>query len=125
MDRSAAEILYGIFEEKMSQVCSVVPSGHSKSIVSDDWVSYIASLGPQVESIRPSEYMRARGVVPRKTGNFPVLALLAERINEGEFDRIVIEDPGVGNNHIPAWGPNLLLVDRGFADKVLLLGELP
>lgn len=123
--KNTAEVLFEIFEEKMAEICSVVPSGHSKSIVSQEWFSYIDSLSPAVEAIRPSDELRGRPVTVRKSGNVPVLALLAGRINEGLFDRIVIEDPGISSAHIPTWGPNLLLVSRDFADKVLLLGGLP
>lgn len=119
------EALFGIFEERMAEMCSVVPSGHSKSIVSEEWFSYIDSLAPHVESIRPSQHMKSRAVLPRKTGNIPVVQLLTDRINRGGFDMVVIEDPGVSRDHIPTWGPNLLLVDREFADKVVALGCLP
>lgn len=125
MDKPPVEALFDLFEERMAQTCSVVPSGHSKSIVSEEWFSYLDSLRPDVESIRPSELFRSRPVAPRKTGNFPVLSFLVERINGGGFDGIIIEDPGVSSNHNPTWGPNLILVSRGFADKVLLLGGLP
>lgn len=120
-----SEALFDIFEEKMSEMCSVNPSGHSKSIVTDEWWSYLDSLAPSVESIRPSVACRNFQVAVRKRGNIPVLNLLVERINGGDFDGLVIEDPGISSSHVPTWGPNLILVDRGFADKVLLLGELP
>lgn len=125
MEDRVVETLFRIFEEKMAEMCSVVPSDHSKSIVSQDWFSYIDSLGPAVETIRPSEELRGRGVTVRKSGNVPALALLAGRINKGPFDRILIEDPGISPSHIPTWGPNLLLVDRDFAERVIFMGCLP
>lgn len=125
MERKPAEALFEIFEERMSQMCSVVPSDNSKSIVSDEWFSYLDSLYPAVECIRPTELFRSRQVVVKKKGNFPVLSFLADRINEGGFDGFVIEDPGVSHHHNPTFGPNLLLVDRDFADKALLMGCLP
>lgn len=125
MRKPVAEVLFGIFEEKMAQMCSVVPSDHSKSIVSHEWFSYIDSLRPSVETIRPSEVLRGLPVSVRKTGNVPVLSLLIDRINGGGFDGVVIEDPGISSGHVPTWGPNLLLISRDFADKVMLLGGLP
>lgn len=126
-DRSAAmqDELFRIFEDRMSAICSVVPSNHSKSIVNEEWFSYVDSLSPAVESIRPTMSMIGKHITIRKTGNIPVVALLMERINEGRFDGFVIEDPGVSREYIPAWGPNLLLVDREFALRVVALGELP
>jgi hypothetical protein len=120
-----SEALFDIFEEKMSEMCSVTPSGHSKSIVTEEWWGYLDSLAPSVESIRPSVACKGFQVAVRKRGNIPVLNLLVDRINSGDFDCIVIEDPAISSSHIPTWGPNLILVDRVFADKVLLLGELP
>jgi hypothetical protein len=125
MEDRLVDLLFELFEEKMAEVCSVVPSNHSKSIVSEKWLSYVDSLEPYVESIRPSEYMKSRGVMPRKMGNMPVVKLLADRINKGGFDGVVIEDPGIFHDHIPTWGPNLLLVQREFADKAIALGCLP
>lgn len=125
MRKTQPEILFEMFEEKMTQICSVVPSGHSKSIVSDEWFSYLDSLRPAVECIRPSELFRRHQVAVKKTDNLPVLALLMDRINSGGFDGLIIEDPGISSSHIPTWGPNLLLVSRDFADKALLLGVLP
>jgi hypothetical protein len=125
MEDGVSEELFGIFEERMAAICSVVPSAHAKSLVSGEWFSYIDSLAPHVESIRPSQYMKSRAIMPRKTGNIPVVQLLAERINRGGFDAVVIEDPGVLSDHIPTWGPNLLLVGRDFAYKVVALGCLP
>lgn len=125
MKKPPAEVLFDMFEEKMAQMCSVVPSDHAKTIVSEEWFSYLDSLHPSVECIRPTELFRSRQVVVRKKGNFPVLSFLAERINSGGFDGLIIEDPGISHHHNPTFGPNLLLVDRDFADKVLLLGCLP
>ena len=125
MEKRLVDVLFGLFEEKMAEMCSVVPSDHSKSIVSEEWFSYVDSLDPHVESVRPSEYMKSRGIVPHKTGNIPVVQLLADRINKGGFDGVVIEDPGISRDHIPTWGPNLLLVQREFAEKAVALGCLP
>lgn len=125
MSKPPSQALFDMFEEKMSQVCSVVPSGHAKTIVSDEWFGYLDSLRPAVECIRPTELFRSRQVVVRKTGNLPVLSFLMERINEDGFDGIIIEDPGISTHHNPTWGPNLLLVGRDFADKALMLGSLP
>ena len=106
-------------------MCSVVPSEHSKSIVSEEWFSYLDSLHPQVESIRPTDLLKSHDVVVSKKNNIPVVSLLAARINCGGFDGLIIEDPGISRSHVPTWGPNLLLVSREFADKALLLGCLP
>lgn len=125
MDERMLDALFRIFEDKMAEICSVVPSGHSKSIVSEDWFSYVDSLAPHVETIRPTEHKRVHGIVPRKTGNIPVLQLLADRINRGDFNMLLIEDPGISRHHLPTWGPNLILVERDFADKVVALGCLP
>ena len=125
MDARMLALLFNIFEDKMAEICSVVPSGHTKSIVSEEWFSYVDSLAPHVETIRPTKAKRSYGIVPRKTGNIPVVELLAERINRGDFNMVLIEDPGISRNHLPTWGPNLLLVDRDFADKVVALGCLP
>lgn len=125
MIKPPAEVLYDIFEEKMAQMCSVVPSGHSKNIVSDEWFSYVDSLRPAVESIRPSARPKSDWSAPKKNGNMPLLSMLMDRINDEGFDRLVIEDPGISSRHVPTWGPNLLLIDRDFADKILVLGGLP
>lgn len=122
---SIQERLFLIFEERMSLLCSVVPSDHSKSIVSDEWFDYVDSLSPRVEAIRPSLVFKKHHVTVCKKGNIPVLSLLMERVNRAAFDMVVIEDPGQGAWHVPMWGPNLLLVDRDFALTVLALGELP
>lgn len=125
MSKPSAEALFDMFEEKMTQMCGVVPSDHAKSIVSDDWFSYLDSLYPAVECIRPTELFRRHQVVVRKKGNLPVLSFLMERINEEGFDGFIIEDPGISHHHNPTFGPNLLLVGRDFADKALVLGGLP
>lgn len=124
-EKNPADALFEMFEERMAEMCSVVPSEHSKSIVSEEWFSYLDSLHPQVESIRPTDLMRRREVVVKKRHNIPVISLLAERINSRGFDGLLIEDPGISRSHVPTWGPNLLLVSREFADKALLLGCLP
>lgn len=125
MQERVLDALFGIFEDKMAEMCSVVPSGYAKSIVSEEWFSYVDSLAPHVEPIRPTEHMKNQGITPSKTGNIPVVRLLSQRINRGNFDMVVIEDPGISRDHIPTWGPNLLLVDREFADRVVALGCLP
>jgi len=123
MDKTS-EFLFRLFEEKMMSLCGVVPSDHSKTIVPEKWFRYVDSLGPHVESVRPTRDWKEE-MLPRKKGNFPLVELLLRRVNEGDFDKIVIEDPGISSDHVPGWGPNLLLVDRQFALKVYALGELP
>jgi hypothetical protein len=125
MDERLVDVLFGLFEERMAEMCSVVPSDNSKSIVSQEWFSYVDSLAPHVTPIRPTEYMRSRAIVPRKTGNIPVVEILAQKVNEGGFDMIIVEDPGISGDHVPTWGPNLLLVQREFAEKAVALGCLP
>jgi hypothetical protein len=125
MEKKLMDMLFGLFEEKMAEMCSVVPSDHSKSIVSREWFDYVDSLAPQVESIRPTEYMRGVSLMPRKNGNIPIVNLLSERINKGNFDMILIEDPGISGDHVAPWGPNLILVQREFAEKAVALGYLP
>jgi hypothetical protein len=125
MEKKLVDVLFGLFEERMAEMCSVVPPENSKSIVSHEWFEYIDSLAPHVESIRPTEYMRSVTLLPRKTGNIPIVRLLSERINKGAFDMILVEDPGISGDHVPPWGPNLLLVQREFAEKAVALGCLP
>lgn len=43
---------------------------------------------------------------------------LLECVNQPGFDKVVVRDPGDHNN-------NFLVLDRDFADKVLVLGDIP
>ena len=47
------------------------------------------------------------------------VSYLIERVNEVPFDKIIIQDPATSEDR------GFLLLDRDFAQKVLVLGELP
>lgn len=69
------------------------------------WYKYLDELG--VERVCQYSHMMS-----------PV-SYLIERVNEGPFDKIIIHDPATTEDR------GFLLLDRDFAQKVLVLGELP
>lgn len=56
-------------------------------------------------------------IVQKKSNRGQSVDYLLERVNEPGFNRVVIHDPGNANE--------FLIIDRDFAEKVLVLGDLP
>jgi len=124
MNEEMIDALFRIFESKMAELCDVKVNPNVKTLASHKWFDYIDSLSPEVATIRPAREVRLPAA-PRKTGNTPIVKLIAERINSCDSPPVIVEDPGVDSGHNPLFGPNLLLVDRSFAERVLVLGSLP
>ena len=94
--RSEADKLWSIFRKKHDKI----QWEHLGS-----WSKYLEELG--VERVCQYSHMMS-----------PV-SYLIERVNEGPFDKIIIHDPATTENR------GFLLLDRDFAQKVLVLGDLP
>jgi hypothetical protein len=98
MVRSEADKLWSIFKKKHEDFWAASSMGES-------WSKYLKELG--IERVNQISHMMS-----------PV-SYLIERINEGPFDKLIIHDPATTEDR------GFLLLDRDFAQKVLVLGELP
>lgn len=78
-------------------------SGMSEHDIVDMWDDWVESL--------PVEHIKKFSNIAN-----PVDYLL-ERVNQPGFNSVVIRDPGDNKN--------FLIMDREFADKVLVLGDIP
>lgn len=97
--RSEADKLWSIFRNKHEKLkWDIFPPSLT-------WPKYLEELG--VERVCQYSHMMS-----------PVNYLI-ERVNEGPFDKIIIHDPATSEDR------GFLLLDRDFAQKVLVLGELP
>jgi hypothetical protein len=98
--RSEADKLWSIFRNKHEKLKWDIFPRQGLT-----WPKYLEDLG--VERVCQYSHMMSP------------MSYLIERVNEGPFDKIIIHDPATSEDR------GFLLLDRDFAQKVLVLGELP
>lgn len=101
---TTTEKLYEIFLEKYRRVWDDAGSGMREHDIEEVWQDIL-------RDIKGLEHVRKFSTFAESVD------YLLEKVNEAEWDRIAIRDPGHKDNFI--------LVDRDFAEKALVLGSLP
>lgn len=100
LTRTDTEKLHVIFAKKSSRLD--VSSFHSRGFPEQDWIDYLRTL--------PVEHIR------RLSDHTNTVDHLLEAMNENP-GRVVIRDPAVRDNFI--------IVEKSFAQTVLVMGDLP
>lgn len=102
--RSDMEKLYDAFLRRYRKFWDDAGSGMREHDIEELWHEWLEGI-EEVE------------LVGKRSNRGQTVDYLLERVNEPGFNRVVLHDPGNTND--------FLIVSRGFAEKVLVLGDLP
>jgi len=102
--RTATEKLYEAFREKYSRIWQDAGTGMRDHDIVDLWEDILSAM---------------KGVkhIKKLSDLASPLDYLIEQVNKPGWDKVVIRDPGQSGNFI--------VIERDFADKIVVLGHLP
>lgn len=102
--KTATEKLHEAFREKYSRIWQDAGTGMREHDIVEVWEDILSGM-KGVEHIKKLSDLAS------------AVDYLIERVNKPGWDKVVIRDPGSGNNFI--------VIDRDLADKIVVLEHLP